>query len=213
MDVHPPHEPIHTWRDFFTHLITITIGLFIALMLEAGVEWLHHRRLVHEAEANLRQEMVDNQKELHDALASVPQTDQTIKKDIADLRAIRDKHHPEVHSLSFAFTEPTLKQTAWNTARDTGALSYMPYGTVQSYADLYALQSLVQNLDTELIEADSHAIATILAENDPAKMNPAQAEAALQAAADVQARFYVIRDIARQLDRRYSEQLDKHSNS
>ncbi len=31
LDVHAPHETVHGWRDFFTHIATITIGLLIAL--------------------------------------------------------------------------------------------------------------------------------------------------------------------------------------
>ena len=38
MDVHPLHHAPRTWRDFFLHLLTITIGLFIALTLQAAVE-------------------------------------------------------------------------------------------------------------------------------------------------------------------------------
>ena len=34
LDVHPTH----TWRDFFLHLATITIGLLIAVGLEQTVE-------------------------------------------------------------------------------------------------------------------------------------------------------------------------------
>jgi hypothetical protein len=41
LDVHPPHEPVHGWRDFFVHPATITIGLLIALSLEGCVEWRH----------------------------------------------------------------------------------------------------------------------------------------------------------------------------
>jgi hypothetical protein len=33
-DVHPPHSPIHGWRDFFVQLVTITAGLLIALALD-----------------------------------------------------------------------------------------------------------------------------------------------------------------------------------
>jgi hypothetical protein len=43
LDVHLPHEPIHGTRDFFLHLFTITIGLLIAIGLEAMVEAVHHR--------------------------------------------------------------------------------------------------------------------------------------------------------------------------
>lgn len=28
MDVHPPHEPVHTWRDALMHLGIVTVGLF-----------------------------------------------------------------------------------------------------------------------------------------------------------------------------------------
>ena len=41
LDVHVPEHGIHRFRDFFLHLFTITIGLLIALGLEASVEALH----------------------------------------------------------------------------------------------------------------------------------------------------------------------------
>ena len=43
LDVHPPHHPTHTWRDFFIHIATIVIGLLIAIGLEQSVEAIHHR--------------------------------------------------------------------------------------------------------------------------------------------------------------------------
>lgn len=61
LDVHPPHHPTHTWRDFFIHIATITIGLLIAIGLEQTVEAFHHRQereqlfedLRHEAEGRI----------------------------------------------------------------------------------------------------------------------------------------------------------------
>ena len=64
IDVHPPHQPIHGWRDFFLHLATISIGLLIALSLEGLVEWQHHRHLVHEAQASLYGEIKTNESRL-----------------------------------------------------------------------------------------------------------------------------------------------------
>jgi hypothetical protein len=60
MDVHPPHQPIHTVKDFLLHLLTITVGLFIALSLEAAVESLHHRHLVRDARESLHREITVN---------------------------------------------------------------------------------------------------------------------------------------------------------
>jgi hypothetical protein len=31
LDVHPPHEAAHTWKDFFIHVGTICVGLLIAI--------------------------------------------------------------------------------------------------------------------------------------------------------------------------------------
>jgi hypothetical protein len=47
LDVHPPHAPTHTWRDFLLHIATIVIGLLIAIGLEQSVEALHrhHQRI------------------------------------------------------------------------------------------------------------------------------------------------------------------------
>jgi hypothetical protein len=42
LDVHPPHSPTHTWRDFFIHIATIVVGLLIAVGIEQAVEAIHH---------------------------------------------------------------------------------------------------------------------------------------------------------------------------
>jgi hypothetical protein len=41
LDVHPPHAPTHTWKDFFIHIATICVGLLIAIGLEQTVEAIH----------------------------------------------------------------------------------------------------------------------------------------------------------------------------
>jgi hypothetical protein len=64
LDVHPPHEAAHTWKDFFIHIATIVLGLLIAIGLEQTVEALHHR---HEA-AELRERLhTESEQILHDA--------------------------------------------------------------------------------------------------------------------------------------------------
>jgi hypothetical protein len=42
LDVDAPHEPIHTWKDFATHILAIVVGLLIAVGLEQTVEYVHH---------------------------------------------------------------------------------------------------------------------------------------------------------------------------
>ena len=54
MDVHAPHHPLHTWKDFWIHLATITVGLLIAIGLEQSVEGLHRLHQRHQLEEDLR---------------------------------------------------------------------------------------------------------------------------------------------------------------
>jgi hypothetical protein len=57
LDVHAPHKTEHTWTDFFIHIATITVGLFIAIGLEQTVEYFHHLHQRHQLEENLRDEL------------------------------------------------------------------------------------------------------------------------------------------------------------
>ena len=66
LDVHAPHQSIHTWRDFLIHIATISIGLLIAVGLEQTVEYLHHRHQVADLREALRIEREQNHLRLAD---------------------------------------------------------------------------------------------------------------------------------------------------
>jgi hypothetical protein len=141
IDVHPPHEPVHGVRDFLIHLLTITIGLLIALSLEGYVEWQHHRNLVHEAEASLRSEIQENESEMQDAISELHKQQATLKQDVAILKqAIQEHGLPKDSSLDVSFHIRSFENVNWKTAQSTGALSYMPYASAQEYSDIYGTQ-------------------------------------------------------------------------
>ena len=83
LDVHPPNEPVHSWRDFFIHIATITIGLLIAISLERCVEWQHHRHLAHATKVSLGNEIRNNSKAVPGAIEDVDKQLQMLKQDIA----------------------------------------------------------------------------------------------------------------------------------
>ncbi len=143
MDIHGPMEPIHSWRDIVLHLAIITIGLFIALSLEGLVEYIHNRHLVHEARINIRQELeIDHQAAQKD-IGLIQQNIDRTQADIATVHRLQT-HPKEFHgSLTNTMSFDSLNDSAWRTARDTGALSFMPYSEVQRYSDLYMLEDLV----------------------------------------------------------------------
>jgi hypothetical protein len=60
MEVHPPHAPLHGWRDFWIHLGTIAVGLLIAIALEQSVESLHRLHQRHQLEEDFWEEASKN---------------------------------------------------------------------------------------------------------------------------------------------------------
>ncbi len=60
LEIHAPHESIHTWTSFFVHIATIVLGLFIAVGLEQSVEFFHHRHQLHKLQEDLQTEAAAN---------------------------------------------------------------------------------------------------------------------------------------------------------
>ena len=69
LDVHAPHETIHTWKTFLTHIAAIVVGLIIAVGLEQTVEFFHHRDQREQLEAALRRDGEANRGYIKDDIA------------------------------------------------------------------------------------------------------------------------------------------------
>jgi hypothetical protein len=134
LDVHPPHEAVHTWKDFFIHIATIVIGLLIAVGLEQTVEWLHHRHQLHRLEEALDQEIDYNQQIIARDLALV---DRVVHAEEANKASLEQATRPGSHTL-IVYTPSQLIQSdahiRWGapvgsvgaSARDSGTLSLLP---------------------------------------------------------------------------------------
>ena len=211
MEVHPPHEPVHSWRDALIHIGLMTIGLFIALMLEGVVEYLHHKELVHQARENIRRELEDNHKA---ATADVMYLSENAGKVKAGLEALRyARTHPDAHNLSveFVMTFSDLSDTAWRTARDTGALGYMPYDEVQRDAGLYASQDRVSNQALGILQREAEALAPILAANEHFENIPAaQYDEMLRSDAANYEDVTILKQMVQNLDEQYVDALKAH---
>lgn len=71
LDVHAPHEPIHTWRNFLSHIAAIVVGWLIAVGLEQTVEFFHHRHQREHLELALRRDGEANRGYLRDDIATI----------------------------------------------------------------------------------------------------------------------------------------------
>ena len=179
LDVHPPDEKIHGIRDFLLHLFTITVGLLIALALEGCVERWHHRELRNEADANLRQEIQDNEQGLATIRNAVIDEKKNLISVVKFLQARSQDKPFDVQGISLAFTNSTLSDASWRTATGTGALSFMEYGRVQQFASVYQEQELFSRLEAETLDhylqLNSYAVNGF----DPKTMTPEEAKAAM----------------------------------
>jgi hypothetical protein len=208
MEVHAPHEPIHTWRDFFLHIVTITVGLLIAIALEQTVEWIHHRHIVHVARENIRHEIEGNEKSAQEDLGHLADEAVVMKQNIERIRQLRTNPSALSNSsMSFNFQWSSFDQAAWLSARDSGALAYMPADEVQRYADLYHQQQIVSDSTVQTFTLLVEAPAPLIAEADSADLKPEETQAMLQDTARVFIRLTTLRQIVQQLDRQYKDNL------
>jgi len=208
LDVHPPEEPIRSWKDFLVHLATITIGLLIALALEAAVESIHYRTLVREARENLRHEMAENQKLYDKNALELQRSRERLQHDIAQLRELRSGRklaHPDLH---FSWSWDSYADAAWKSARDTGATSHMDLQAVEDYDGLYSQQSFVNEGAIGVFQDQARAAAPLRVVDDPNLLTPGEIESMLVATAQIDVRIETLQSLMKPLEQSFREHLN-----
>lgn len=210
MDVHTPNQPIHTWKDFFIHLLTITIGLFIALSLEAAVQAVHHRHLVRDAREAMRREISSNLGLFAENSAKIQKNRDQLARDIDELRELRDSKKLDQPHLGWSWDWNSFEATAWRTARDSGAVSYMDPSTISNYADIYLQQDYLNATVVGILDEESKAGAALKVARDPAKLLPAEVEAMLIKSAEIDESLRWIQVLMQPLKDMYTGALKEH---
>jgi hypothetical protein len=176
LDVHPPHEPVHGVRDFILHLLTITIGLLIAVGIEGCVEWQHHRHLVHEAETSLHEEIKSNADGMQSVIDSIHNQQKTLKQDVAILQQFAKGNTPKDKNMSVTWRILSFDDVSWRTAQATGAFAYMPYADAREYANLYRAQAEYDGVQHQAMRDATYSIAPF-ADTDEKSPDPTPEEA------------------------------------
>jgi len=210
MDVHPPHGPIRSWKDFTLHLLTITIGLLIALTLEAAVQSLHHRHTVKEARANLRREIGENHTLYAENLRFLQTKLAQLEQDVDQLRDLRAGKTPEKFELQWSFDWSSYPDSAWKSARDSGAIGYMRPEVIKKYSELYGQQSFVNEAGVSILFDQAKAAAPLLIvknRKDPKELSPGDIQALLLSAAELEGRVKQLQLFMQVLDADYAAAL------
>ena len=210
LDIHPPHAAAHSWRDILIHLATITIGLFIALSLEAALEGVHHRHLVKQARENIRREITQNMEAAKKDEVSVQTNAANMKLNIEKARSLRDNPHALEHSqMSFSLTWDTFNDSAWRAARDSGALALMPTAEVQSYADSYEQQDIVTRAAVTIFTEETDSVAPLFMEKHTKDMRPEDIHQLMRDSALSYIRLHTLKQLIEGLDKNYVDTLKK----
>jgi hypothetical protein len=172
MEIHHPGKPIHNKKDFIIHMLTVVLGILIALGFEAIVQWGHHRALVREARANLATEIALNSKTLNDGLPEIMARKEKLQRILGFLLQM-EKGQTLHGTFSFGWTGFDLYATAWKTAETSGATAYMSYDNLKDYTELYDLQQVFESFQTDAFHANTDLSALpLIMTKDPKKVPP-----------------------------------------
>jgi len=140
MDVHPPQGGIHTWRDFWIHLGTITIGLLIAIGLEQSVEWMHRVHEMHVLQGELRDEGAENLKAMRvdiERLRFQRSGMVARRKDVQQMITSGGKVKLPFRVIPPSGTIALPSESTWDSAKASGKVALLPDYQSDVYAFLY----------------------------------------------------------------------------
>ena len=209
MEIHHPEKPIHSKKDFIVHMLTVVLGILLALGFEAVVQWGHHRALVREARENIAAEIENNRKALSDGLPEIQQRKKNLEAILAYLQMMESGKSRE-GSLSYRWAGFDLYSTAWKTAESSGATAYMKYDDLKTYTELYDLQQVFQTFQNDAFHGlvEMSPLPMVLGK-DVKKVSPdmiRQMEVAVSHAMQINE---VVENAATQLKKQY-EDFQKH---
>ncbi len=140
LDVHPPHEAAHTWKDFLIHIATIVIGLLIAVGLEQTVEAIHRHNERTELRAGLLDEMQFND---HFAAMDIEMTERVFDWTQKQIAAV-DQAGASGALLMQRMPSATLlfpDTGVWFSAKDNGSVALLSTSEQVWYTDLYRVEA------------------------------------------------------------------------
>jgi hypothetical protein len=140
MEIHAPEEPIYTWKQFWIHLGTITVGLCIALGMEQGVEWLHRVHERHALQRELREEGEHNEatltmdfRRIATLKGSLVQWHRGVDEAIAKGESLNDSSSHRANTGTVALPSEAM----WDSAKATGRVGLLSDAQTAVYAFLY----------------------------------------------------------------------------
>jgi hypothetical protein len=158
LDVHAPHESVHSWKSFFIHIATIVIGLFIAVAIEQTVESIHHRGESRNLQEQMRAVFAPN---LINDRRNMKQF-ATERAYLTELRAAIDARlHGQTQSPAPSAQDPRIGATMhvfpsmapYDAAKQNGTIAMLPFGPLSIYNRMDFQRQLLLTADAQYLVA------------------------------------------------------------
>jgi hypothetical protein len=167
LDVHVPHEVLHTWRGFFIHIATIVVGLFIAVALEQSVEAFNRHREVGALREDLRQESRQIIADARQSEAAHLYEINWLTTRIAQTQlAIRERHPigPRGTNDMPNYASPDIP--IWRSAKSGGRVALLTKEEVNAYAEIEYVQAHLEEMEV-IKNTDRYAVKSFNREFPP----------------------------------------------
>jgi hypothetical protein len=209
LDVHAPPGTVHTWKDFFIHLATISIGLLIAIGLEQTVEYLHHRHQVLEMAEKLQEESLENRKTVQTDLEETNRVIAVVNANLLALATIREERDnaPFVATPLPAWIPYGPSDTTWLMMRDSSLLSISPELTVSNYFKIEVTLTALDRSAWVVNAARIRLVAALTAYSPPSALSPQGRKELQSAYSEYGAALALYRGVAKNVDVLFSMAL------
>jgi hypothetical protein len=188
IEVHPPHEDVHTWRQFFIHIVAITIGLLIAIGLEQTVVYFHHRHQLQEARRELAVELESNRRVVGINLKATQRTMANLDADMVLLRTMQTSPAPIDSKLVYELGNIYWpKDATWQAVKQNGSLGLMAHDELHYYVYIYEDIAIIMEQLNEM-GARMELAGAIARRSPDGNLTPKDIEELITATSEVQAK-------------------------
>ena len=153
MEITPPEHPIRSWREFLSHILTVTCGILIALGLEQMVELHRAHTLAGHARADFRAELANNREKIEATRASDHANGDWLASLTAYGEARLKPNHPKLGDPKGPpATERTfvmLPTSAWEVAVATQAVNQLDFGEARALSAAYNRIAVLNGLSAQ----------------------------------------------------------------
>jgi hypothetical protein len=150
LEVHAPHQSVHTWKDFLVHIAAIALGLLMAIGLEQAVEYVHHRHQAELIEAQMRTVLQSNLKTDADTLKRLS----LVRTYLTELQAAISSH---LKGQAPATAQPLDYQrlrvfvilpglAPFDAAKANGTVAWLPVNRIRLYTRVVLARDLVMTM-------------------------------------------------------------------